>query len=86
MLHSACKLILLMLSMPSLQAIAEVLARGMDIRYRHVVTSIDWREGEVIISCTNGSAFKADAVVITVSLGVLKVSHKQRRLALWHFY
>lgn len=46
---------------------------GLDIRFGHCVNSIAWGESGVHVSCTNGASFQADAVIVTVSLGVLKV-------------
>lgn len=58
-----------------MQNLAAQLAAGIsDIRYGHIVHNINWGEGAAQISCTNGSGFSADAVIVTVSLGVLKVS------------
>ena len=57
----------------SLQAVAEALADGLDIRYQHVVDKITWSHQKVQVSCANGVSLEADAVIVTVSLGVLKV-------------
>eukprot|EP00208_Stichococcus_sp_RCC1054_P004285 CAMPEP_0206141490 /NCGR_PEP_ID=MMETSP1473-20131121/13113_1 /ASSEMBLY_ACC=CAM_ASM_001109 /TAXON_ID=1461547 /ORGANISM="Stichococcus sp, Strain RCC1054" /LENGTH=529 /DNA_ID=CAMNT_0053536087 /DNA_START=104 /DNA_END=1693 /DNA_ORIENTATION=- len=58
------------------QNLAAQLAAGIsDIRYGHIVHNINWGEGAAQISCTNGSGFSADAVIVTVSLGVLKAQY-----------
>ena len=46
------------------------LAQGLDIRLGHVVEAIEWRGGGVRAS-TTGATYSADAVVITVPVGVL---------------
>ena len=56
------------------QRMAEILAEGADIRYGHMVSSIQWGADGVCVACSNGHAFHADAVIVTVSLGVLKAS------------
>ena len=63
------------------QGVAEGLAaRVHDLRYGHAVQCIRWggagHAGPVSIACANGAAVEADAVVVTVSLGVLKAQHK----------
>ncbi|PSC70494.1 spermine oxidase-like [Micractinium conductrix] len=64
-----------------MQGVAEGLAaRVHDLRYGHAVQCIRWggagHAGPVSIACANGAAVEADAVVVTVSLGVLKAQHK----------
>ena len=49
------------------------MAEGLDIRYQHTVERIDWGEGGATVHCSSGESFKCDAVICTVSLGVLKV-------------
>lgn len=53
---------------------AEILAEGLDIRYGHRVTSMRWSGDGVDVACSSGEEFHADAVIVTVSLGVLKAS------------
>ncbi|KAK9810120.1 hypothetical protein WJX72_005080 [[Myrmecia] bisecta] len=60
-----------------LQALAEVLAEGLDIRLGHAVQRISWGAEGVTVTCANGVVLEADAVIVTVSLGVLKASHEQ---------
>ena len=55
------------------QAIAESLSASLDIRFGHLVTSIEWGSGGVSISCSNGVELEADAVLVTTSVGVLQV-------------
>ncbi len=50
------------------------MAEGLDIRFNHVVERIDWGESGALILCSNGATFECDAVICTVSLGVLKVN------------
>lgn len=45
-----------------------------DVRLGCVVNQIRWGSEGVCISCTDGQSFEADAVILTVSLGVLKVT------------
>lgn len=49
------------------------MAEGLDVRFHHVVERIDWGEDGATIHCSGGASFSCDAVVCTVSLGVLKV-------------
>lgn len=56
------------------QRMAEILAEGLDIRYGQRVTSIHWSSSGVDVACASGEHFHADAVIVTVSLGVLKAS------------
>jgi hypothetical protein len=58
--------------------VAEGLAAQLpDVRYGHAVRRIRWgAPGPVAISCANGTALEADAVVVTVSLGVLKAQQE----------
>ena len=48
------------------------LARGIEIKLKHVVTSIVYNKSGVTVRCDNGSEHKADFTVITLPLGVLK--------------
>ena len=58
-----------------LQAVAERMASDLaDVRLGCVVNKITWGPEGVCISCTNGQSFEGDAVISTVSLGVLKVT------------
>ncbi len=54
------------------QGLAERLAEGLDIRYGAVVTSVAWGPHGVSVTCSDGSVHSADAVIMTVSLAVLK--------------
>ena len=56
------------------QTVAEVVAEGLDIRYDSVVTAIQWEGGGATVCTADGHRFSADAVIVTVSLGVLKVT------------
>ncbi|MEM7453789.1 MAG: FAD-dependent oxidoreductase [Planctomycetota bacterium] len=47
------------------------LARGLDIRYRHIVREIDYRQRRTRVRTSRGT-FTADYVVVTVPVGVLK--------------
>ncbi len=51
--------------------IVDVVAEGLDVRLGHVVTGID-TSGDRAVVATSGGEFDADAVVVTVPLGVLK--------------
>ena len=44
------------------------------------MTEISWASDGVTVACANGQSFQADAVVMTVSLGVLKVRHSHEHL------
>ena len=57
-----------------LQKIAGVIAEDLDVRFQHVVERIEWGESGASVHCSSGATFKCDAVICTVSLGVLKVS------------
>ena len=50
------------------------MAEGLDIRFNHIVERIDWGESGATVHCSSGATFSCDAVICTVSLGVLKVS------------
>ena len=54
------------------QRMAEILADGLDIRYGRRATRIRWSSSGVVVACASGEKFHADAVIVTVSLGVLK--------------
>ena len=57
----------------TLQALVELLSDGLDIRFEHRVTSIEYGSGGVQVTCTNGATFDCDAVIVTVSAGILQV-------------
>ena len=61
------------------QTLAERLAQGLDVRLGNTVTRVEWDAEGAQVHCANGSCWEADAVVMTVSLGVLKVrqTHSQ---------
>lgn len=54
------------------QAIAESLASQVNVRLNHEVSGVEWSETGVLVTCSNGAVFEAEAAVITTSLGVLK--------------
>lgn len=58
------------------QTLAEKLAEGLPIRHGVVVDRIQWGGDGVTLHCQGGEQIKADAVIVTVSLGVLKAQHK----------
>ncbi|KAJ6636278.1 Peroxisomal N(1)-acetyl-spermine/spermidine oxidase [Pseudolycoriella hygida] len=45
------------------------------IQLNKEVTNIDWNSNEVIVKCADGSEYRADHVIVTVSLGYLKKHH-----------
>ncbi len=45
------------------------------IQFNKEVTNIDWSSNEVVVTCADGSEYRADHVVVTVSLGFLKKHH-----------
>jgi glycine/D-amino acid oxidase-like deaminating enzyme len=49
------------------------MAEGLDISFGCVATKVTWGDDGVSVSCEDGRSFSADAVIVTVSLGVLKV-------------
>ena len=53
--------------------LAERLAEGLSIKHGSVVERVDWGSEVVTIHCLGGQQLQADAVIVTVSLGVLKV-------------
>lgn len=44
-----------------------------DVRLNHRVAELDWEGDTVSVKCADGSEIQADYVIVTVSLGVLKV-------------
>ncbi|KAJ6636279.1 Peroxisomal N(1)-acetyl-spermine/spermidine oxidase [Pseudolycoriella hygida] len=46
------------------------------ILFNKEVTNIDWNSNEVIVKCADGSEYRADHVIVTVSLGFLKQNYK----------
>ena len=58
----------------NLQLLAEKLAEGLPIQHGVTVTHIDWGDTGVQLHCADGQIIGADAVIVTVSLGVLKVN------------
>ncbi len=56
------------------QGLAESLAKGLDIQFGCLVNRVEWSAAGVKIICEDGQTFNCDAAVVTVSLGVLKVS------------
>ena len=55
------------------QTLAEKLAEGLPIRHGVVVDQIQWGGDGVTVHCQGGEQIQADAVIVAVSLGVLKV-------------
>ncbi|MGX7826330.1 FAD-dependent oxidoreductase [Actinokineospora sp. 24-640] len=53
------------------QSVVDAVAEGLDVRLRHVVTCVDTSAGSVLVTTDHGR-FEADAVLVTVPLGVLK--------------
>ncbi len=51
--------------------ITQHLAEGLNIRLQQVVTDIDWRQ-QIVQVRTASEQYRADAVIVTVPLGVLK--------------
>jgi polyamine oxidase len=51
-------------------AMPELLAASLDVRLQHPVTEIRWERGVSVVAA--GQTFRADQVVVTVPLGVLK--------------
>ena len=49
------------------------MAEDLDVRFQHVVERIEWGENGASVHCSSGAAFRCDAVICAVSLGVLKV-------------
>ena len=71
-----CSLYLLT-STAAWQTVAEVVAEGLNIRYNSIVTAIQWEGSGATVCTADGHHFSADAVIVTVSLGVLKVTSPQ---------
>lgn len=62
--------------LPSGQGLATSMAQGLDIRFGRVVQTIQWGgETGARVTCENGDVFEGDAVIVSVSLGVLKVRY-----------
>lgn len=55
------------------QVLAEHMADGLDVRLGHVVRQITWGPHGITVRCENGAALSAQAAIVTISLGVLKV-------------
>lgn len=53
-------------------AVAAHVARGLDVRLGHVVTAVDWAEGQVTLTCANGQTLRAQHAIVTMPLGVLQ--------------
>ena len=65
---------------PSLraQAVAESMAAQVaDLRFRNLVERLEWGGGGVRVTCAGGATMRADAAIVTVSLGVLQARHVQ---------
>lgn len=63
------------------QAIAEHFAEGLDIRFGQRAERVHYDASGVRVVCEGGAELRADAVVVTVSLGVLKVCLADSRSA-----
>ncbi|KAL6760582.1 hypothetical protein V8C86DRAFT_1075050 [Haematococcus lacustris] len=57
------------------QALAQLLAQGMDVRTGHCVSSIQYGAWGALVSCSNGAMFEAEVVLVTTSVGVLQAQH-----------
>jgi len=57
------------------QTLLERLAQGLDVRCNHAVTRISYGPGGACVTCANGAVIEADAVLVTLSLGVLQAQH-----------
>lgn len=53
------------------QQVVEVLAEGLDVRLEHEVWAVRWGDGEAVVG-TSGGDLPADAVVVTLPVGVLQ--------------
>ena len=53
--------------------LADRMAEGLDISFGCVATRVACGDDCVTVTCEDGRTFAADALVLTVSLGVLKV-------------
>lgn len=60
-----------------LQTLAEKLAEGLPIQHGVTVSNVAWGKDGVRLQCADGQSIEADAVIVTVSLGVLKVHRRQ---------
>jgi polyamine oxidase len=52
-------------------AMPELLAASLDVRLEHPVTEVRWESGRAVVIAA-GQRFRADQIVVTVPLGVLK--------------
>ena len=48
--------------------------QGLDIRFNSRVINVNWVQTPLRVECANGDTYEADHVIVTMSLGVLKVS------------
>ncbi len=55
------------------QALAEILAQGLDIQFNHRVARVAYGPTGVTVTCDNGRVFEASCCVVTCSIGVLQV-------------
>lgn len=62
----------MMVGYPSYNALSDFLARGIDVRLRKIVKNITWGTPGVNITTASGDVFEGEAVIITVSVGVLQ--------------
>lgn len=74
-----------MMPMWCLQVLAERLAEGLPIRHGVAVDCIEWSGEGVTLHCQGGEQVQADAVIVTVSLGVLKVKVLLPSAACMHY-
>lgn len=52
--------------------LARFLGKGLDIRLGQRVTHIAWQDGDAAVTLSDGAVLRADRVIVTVPLGVLK--------------
>jgi len=62
----------MMVGYPSYNALFEFLAEDVDIRFDQEVVNITWGKNGVKVMTNQGNAFEGDAVIVTVSIGVLQ--------------
>jgi len=65
------------------QTLADRMAEGLDVSFGCVATRVAWGDDGVTVTCEDGRTFAADALILTVSLGVLKVMMRTWWSMLW---
>lgn len=58
------------------QHLADILSQGLDVRCDHRVSKIEYGPHGARVTCANGIVMEADAVLVTVSVGVLQHQHQ----------